>query len=289
MPASFQIKMGLAIVGYPAVATALVVIAARLTRLDSRARQAALAAAAAAGLVTSHLVLAGTPSFPPIDSIGWVPITTALSGLLGIIVSMAPRSERQRGWATVVGLALAAAIAAYLAGKPTFATDLTRFAPLGAGAAAASAIALTSSWKVARRGFAVDTWLALLATAALSALCAHWGASASLAMLLGSMATTAGMIGIGGLVLRMSETAPAAQGVFIAHMAATMMYTHLYAKLPVLPMILLAAAVLMPALSTLLPGEGKRGRWVRATLAVALAVVLAGAAALLMHRPGVAG
>lgn len=283
MPNSFQIHMGLTIVGYPAVAASLGMVVAHRAKPASGARQAALAAAAAAGLITSHLGIVGMPKLPPIDSVGWVPITTLCAGVLGIVVSLASRNERTRRWAPVLALTLAAAIAVYLAGKPTFASSMARFIPLGAAAIAVSVIVLANSSKVARRGFAVGGWLALLVTAVLSALCALWGASASLATLLGSMATTAGVVGIGGLVLRVNEPAPAAQGVFIAHMAATLTYAHLYANLPTGPLLLLAAAVAVPALSALVPGEGNRVRWGRAVIAVALAVGFAGAAALIMH------
>lgn len=275
--------MGLAIVGYPAAAASLGMLVARLANPESRARQAALVATATAGLVTSYLALAGMPKLPPIDSIGWVPIITLCAGVLGIVASFASPSDRARQRATVLGLALAAAVAVYLTGEPTFAGSAARFLPLGVGAIAMSIIALTNSSNVARRGFAVGGWLALLVTAVLSALCALWGSSASLATLLGSMATTAGVVGIGGLVLRMNEPAPAAQGVVIAHMTATVTYAHLYANLPTVPLLLLAASVAMPALSGLVPGEGNRMRWVRGAIAVALAAGFAGAAALIMH------
>jgi hypothetical protein len=278
MPSSFEIKMGLAIVGYPALVAGLGVLAARFAKPTSKVRQAALAAAAAGGLITSHVGLANLPKFPPVDSIGWIPITTAIAGLLAVILAFV---DGKRRLAPV--MAIAVALAVYLAGKPTFARELGQFWPLGLGFAAAAGVALVGAPKLTDKTFAPAVWIGLLLTAAIAALCALWAPSALLAMLLGSMATTAGAIGIGGLILRINEPAPLAQGVFMAHLAGTVVYTHLYAKLPMLPVLLITAAVAAPTLVALIPGDSGKQRWLRSGVAVALAAALAGGAALIMH------
>lgn len=279
MPSSFEIQMGLAIVGYPAIAAGIGVLAARIAKPESQLRQAAFAAAATAGLVTSHIALANMPKWPPVDSIGWIPITTALAGVLAIVVALL---DGKRRFAAPV-MALAAVAAVYFAGKPTFARSIGQFVPLAIGALVVVGSNVAGAAVVGRKAFPLASWLTMLITAAIAGLCALWTPSALMAMLLGSMATTAGALGIGGLVLRINEPAPLAQGVFLAHLGATLVYTHLYAKLPTLPLLLLGAAVALPTLVALLPGDSTKQRWLRAAAAVALAAGCAGAAALIMH------
>ena len=108
-PNSFQIGMGLQIVGYPALAAAAGLVVARLLPAGSRGRGAALAAAAGAGLLTSHVGLAGAPPWPPIDSIGWIPIVT---GATAIALAVAALVTPRRRTALVTGALLV--VAAFL-------------------------------------------------------------------------------------------------------------------------------------------------------------------------------
>src|SRR3954463_1288418 len=113
-PNSVQIDMGLQIVGYPALAASIGLLIARLLPAGARARGAALALAAGAGLLTSHLGLAGRPHWPPVDSIGWIPIVTGVTALVLAIVALAlPR----RAAAVVTGgvLVVASLAAVYYA------------------------------------------------------------------------------------------------------------------------------------------------------------------------------
>ncbi len=279
MPSNFEIQMGLAIVGYPAAAAGVGVLAARMAKPDSPQRHAALAAAATAGLVTSHIALANMPKWPPVDSIGWIPITTLLVGVVAIVLALLGGKRRFAG----PTMAAAALLALYLAGKPTFAGNVDKFVPFGVVAIAIVGGNVASAALLGRKAFPLASWLTMLITAAIAGLCALWAPSALMAMLLGSMATTAGALGIGGLVLRIKEPAPLAQGVFLTHLGATLVYTHLYAKLPALPLLLLGAAVALPTLAALIPGETTKQRWVRSVAAVAIAASCAGAAALIMH------
>ena len=57
--------------------------------------------------------------------------------MLGVGVNLVRRSSGAGPRGLVLGLAVAAAIAVFLAGKPAFASDMTRFLPLGAGTIAA--------------------------------------------------------------------------------------------------------------------------------------------------------
>ena len=280
---SFQIQLGLSVAGYPTVAASLVLGVARLAKPASAARRCALVAAATAGLLTSYLGLSGLPKVPPVDSIGWVPVGTLCAGLVGVAFGATAGNAGARQRAVVMAIALVAVIAAFLAGKPVFAQSIGRFLPFGLGAALISAQVVANAPGVAQRGSAVGGWLALLCTAVLAALCALWGASASLAMLLGSMAATAGVLGIGGLILHLDEPTPTAQGVFIVHMSALLTYAHLFANLPILPLVLLAASLLAPTVSRRVPGTAGRRRWLRAVVVVAAAIVLAGSAAAIMH------
>ena len=279
MPSNFEIQMGLAIVGYPAVAAGIGVLAARIAKPQSPLRQAALAAAATAGLVTSHIALANMPKWPPVDSIGWIPITTVLVGVVAIVLALF--ADKRRFAAPVIAVAAAAAL--YFAGKPTFARGIGQFLPIGLGALIIVGSNVAGAAAVGRKAFPLASWLTMLITAAIAGLCALWTPSALMAMLLGSMATTAGALGIGGLVLRINEPAPLAQGVFLSHLGATLVYTHLYAKLPTLPLVLLGAAVALPTLVALIPGDTTKQRWIRAVAAVAIAASCASAAALIMH------
>ena len=280
MPSSFEIQMGLAIVGYPALAAGLGVVAARIAKPQSPLRQAALAAAATAGLVTSHVALANMPKWPPVDSIGWIPITTVLVGIVAIVLALV--ADKRRFTAPVIAAAAVAAL--YFAGKPTFARSVGQFVPLGLGALIIVGSNVAGAALVGRKAFPLASWLTMLITAAIAGLCALWTPSALMAMLLGSMATTAGALGIGGLVLRINEPAPLAQGVFLAHLGATLTYSHLYAKLPTLPLLLLGAAVALPTLVAFIPGDTTKRRWLRSAAAVAIAASCAGAAALIMHN-----
>ncbi|MBP9086074.1 MAG: hypothetical protein KBG15_08145 [Kofleriaceae bacterium] len=279
MPSSFEIQMGLAIVGYPAVAAGAGVLAARIAKPNSQRRQAALAAAATAGLVTSHIALANMPQWPPVDSIGWIPITTALVGVVAIVLALLGGKRL----VVVPATAIAAAAALYLAGKPTFARSMGQFVPLAIGALIIVGSSVAGAARVGRKAYPLASWLTMLITAAIAGLCALWTPSALMAMLLGSMATTAGALGIGGLVLRINEPAPLAQGVFLSHLGATLTYTHLYAKLPTLPLLLLGAAVALPTLVAFIPGDTTKQRWLRSVAAVTIAASCAGAAALIMH------
>src|SRR5688500_559145 len=91
-PNSFQLGVGLQVVGYPALAASVGLVVSRLLPAGSRARAAALALTAGAGLVTSHVALAGAPPWPPVDSMGWIPIATAaIAVMLALAAAVAPR------------------------------------------------------------------------------------------------------------------------------------------------------------------------------------------------------
>jgi hypothetical protein len=265
---------------YPGAAASLGLLAAKFAKADSAVRQAALAAAAAAGIIASHLAIEGVPKLPPVDSIGWIPVTTALAAVVAITVALLVRVAR----GVVVGAALmgaTAAVAVYLAGKPTFTASLGEFWVPGAMAVAVTSIVVAASYRVASKSHPIAGWIGLLVIAALTALSALWSPSAKLAMLLGSMATTAGVIGVGGLILGVRQAAPLAQGVFVVHFAATLAYARLYANMPAVPVVLLALAVAAPSVIALVPGN--RGRLLKAIAVVALAAVFAGIAAMMMH------
>ncbi len=279
-PTSFQLGMGLKIVGYPALAATLGLVVARLLPVGSRSRAVALVLAAGAGLVTSHIGLAGKPPWPPIDSMGWIPITTAATALALAVVALAvPR----RALTVVTGavLAVAALLAMYYAGRPTFLRSFDRYVPL-AGLAVAGVLAGAGlSPRAGELSLRPAPWLAWIVVAAGLAGCTLWSHSALMAMLLGSAATTAGVIGVGSAVLGIRDVGAAPAGVFLVHLAATAVYSHLYAKLPgwVLATALLAA---LAPIAVPLVMAGRR-RFVAAAIGLAVAVGLIGLAAQRMH------
>lgn len=282
MPSSFEIKMGLAIVGYPALAASVPLLAARFAQTGSAARHALMTLAAGAGLTTAHLAIEGKPAWPPIDTIGWIPMATAATTLLVMAALLALPRHGQRVAAIVVGLA--AAVAVHLAGKRTFALHQDRFWVLGGLAlCTAFAQAALAPRRTEQEGAALP-WLGLLVAAAAAGGCAMWAPSAKLGMLLGALATTAGTLGIGGLVLRIKDAAGPALGVFVVHAAATLSYAYLYTKLSATATLLLAGAVLAPALASLVPTGALRSRRTRVALGLALTVGCAGAAAAIMHK-----
>ena len=294
MPNSVQLAMGLKIVGYPALVASGGLVVARLLPAGSRARAAALALTAAAGLVTSHVGLAGKPPWPPVDSIGWIPIATLATALvLALVALVVPARAR----VAVTGglLAIAALAAVYYAGKPTFTRSLDRFWPLAGLTAAGVVAAATLLPAAGERSLRPAPWLAWIAVAAGLAGCTLWSHSALLAMLLGSAATTAGVIGIGSAVLRIRDVGAAPAGVFLVHLAATAVYAHLYAKLPgwVLATALLAALapIAIPVALGAVPGGAGAGagapstrrRLVAAFVGLVITAGLTGLAARRMH------
>ncbi len=230
-PSDMQIEMGLNIVGYPAVAASIGLVLARLAPAGSRLRQALLALAAGAGLVTAHVALAGKPPWPPIDSIGWIPIiTAALAALLALTALVQPRRAGQA--LTLAVLGLGAATAVYYVGRPTFLRSMDRYYLL-AGFAIATAVSTAGLLAaVGPRVLRPVPWIGWIVVAAGLAGCTVWSHSALLATLIGSVATTAGVIGIGSAVLGIKDVGPAPAGVLLVHLAATAVYAHLYAKLP---------------------------------------------------------
>ena len=281
-PNSFQLAMGLKIVGYPALAAAIGLVIARLLPAGSRLRAATLTAAAAAGLITSHVGLAEAPPWPPIDSMGWIPIVTGATALALIVIALAvPR--RAVAAATVALLGVATLAAVYYAGHPTFLRSLGRYWAL-AGLAAGGVIAGAGLVADAGgRSVRPAPWLAWIVVTVGLAGCTVWSHSALVAMLLGSAAVTAGVLGLGGAVLGVRDVGAAPAGVVLMHVAATAVYAHLYAKLPgwVLATALLAA--LAPIAVALAMTPGGRRRWLAAAIGVAVAAGLTGLAARRMH------
>lgn len=279
-PTSFQIGMGLHIVGYPALAATVGLVVSRVLPAGSRVRAAALVGAAGAGLVTSHVGLAGQPPWPPIDSIGWIPIVTAATAATLMIAALVvPR----RAAALVTGalLALATLAAVYYAGRPTFLRSFDRYWAL-AGLATAGVVAGAGLLTAATdRSVRPAPWVAWIVVAAGLAGCTLWSHSALVAMLLGSAAVTAGVIGVGGAILGVKDIGPAPAGVFMVHVAATASYAHLYAKLPAWVLMTALLAALAP-IAVPVAMSGRR-RLVAAALGVLIAAGLTGLAAQRMH------
>ena len=279
-PTSFQIGMGLKIVGYPALAATIGLVLARLLPAGSRARAAVLVLAAAAGLVTSHVGLAGKPPWPPIDSMGWIPITTAGTALVLAVLAFAlPR--RLLVPVTAGLLALAALTAIYYAGRPTFGRSFARYYALAGLAAAGVVVGASFLPRAGEQSLRPAPWLAWIVVAAGLAGCTLWSHSALMAMLLGSAATTAGVIGLGSAILGIRDVGAAPAGVFLIHLAATAVYSHLYAKLPSWVLLSALVAVLAP-IAVPLALRGQR-RLVAAAIGLAVAVGLTGFAAYRMH------
>jgi hypothetical protein len=106
-----QLELGLTIVGHPALAASVGLVIARLLPAGSRTRAAALTATAAAGMLTSHVGIAGQPPWPPVDSIGWIPIFTAGTALALLIAALAaPRRALPLVTAALLALATLAAV-----------------------------------------------------------------------------------------------------------------------------------------------------------------------------------
>lgn len=279
-PNSFQIGIGLQVVGYPALAATAGLVVARLLPAGSRARAAALALAAGAGLVTSHVGLAGAPPWPPVDSMGWIPITTAVTAiLLAIAAAVVPRARTALATAALLGAATLAAI--YLAGKPTFTRHLDRYyalAALATGGVLAGAGLLPLAGE---RSVRPAPWLAWIVVAAGLAGCTLWSHSALVAMLLGSAATTAGVIGLGSAILGVKDVGAAPAGVFLVHLASTAVYSHLYARLPGWVLAAALCAALAPI--AIAVAAGGRRRYVAAAVGLAVAAGLTAVAAKRMH------
>ena len=279
-PNSFQIEMGLQIVGYPALAASLGLVVARLLPAGSRGRAAALVLAAAAGLLTSHLGLAGKPPWPPVDSMGWIPIATGATALALVLAALlVPR----RAMAIVIGgvLALAMLTAIYYAGRPTFLRSFDRYYAL-AGLATGGVLAGAGLLPAAGvRSLRPGPWVAWIVVAAGLAGCTLWSHSALLAMLLGSAAVTAGVLGIGGAILGVRDIGAAPAGLFLVHLASTAVYAHLYAKLPAWVLATGLLAVLAPIAVAV--AMGGRRRYVAAAVGLAVAAGLTGVAAQRMH------
>lgn len=284
-PSSFQIEMGLKIVAYPALAATLGLVLARLLPAGSRWRAAVLPLAAAAGLLTSHVGLAGKPPWPPIDSIGWIPIVTGATALVVALAALSlPRGGDRLalpGRPLVLGLlAVAAATALYYAGRPTFLRSFDRYWAL-AGFTVAGVVAAAGLLPAAgARSVRAAPWLAWIVVAAGLAGCTLWSHSALVAMLLGSAATTAGVIGVGSAVLGVRDDHGAAAGVFLVHLAATTTYSHLYAKLPAWVLATALVAALAPIAIPLALG---RRRALATVLALVVTAGLIGLAAKRMH------
>ena len=111
--------------------------------------------------------------------------------------------------------------------------------------------------------------------------CTLWSHSALVAMLLGSAAVTAGVIGVGGALLGVKDIGPAPAGLFMVHVAATASYAHLYAKVPAWVLMTALLAALAP-IAVPVAMSGRR-RLVAAALGVLIAAGLTGLAAQRMH------
>jgi hypothetical protein len=283
MPTKMEISMGLAIVGYPAIAASAGLLLAKIAPPQSKLRHASVAAATGAGLITSFVALNGWQKIPPVDSLGWVPVTTAAATVIALVLAVALQG-RARIVAGVVGLALAASAALYFAGKPIFAKSIGSFVPLGIGGAILAGVTVLRAERVSEAAFNAAPWIARIITASAAAGCAMWSSSALLAMLIGSSATTAGAIGIGSAVLRLRETAPLAHAIWIAHVSAIAVYAYLFAAVSAITvpiLALLAASLLAPSIISMISaGTGNfKSRIVRSAAIIALATAFAGGAA----------
>jgi hypothetical protein len=283
MPTEIEIATGLAVVVYPAAAASVGIVLAKLAPPQSRLRQAAMAGAAGAGLITAFIANNGMPKIPIADSIGWIPAGTAVATVVAMLVLTAFTGAAIRV-VGAVALGSAAIASLYFAGKPTFAASTEALIPFAAALAGISVIAVIASERVSNASFTVIPWIARIVTASAAALCALWSSSGLLALLIGSTATTAGVIGIGGMVLRLKEPAPLVHGIFIAHIAPLAVYGYLYGGIPLIAIALLAASLLAPPMASLVASSGStRSRLLRSVAMIALTAALAGGAMAWVH------
>src|SRR5205823_3609144 len=172
-------------------------IAARLLRPGSAARALAAAVAVAAGLVAAQLGVAGVPSLPPADTIGWIPFATGAALLV-----LAPLERRAAPLAFAVVAVLAGA-AAYLVGKPTWSQAAATTTVLGIGVTAAGAALVAGGLDLAARRLpmwaVLFSLLAAVTGASVASLFSH---TALMAMVFGGVAATLGGLAVVGLLLR---------------------------------------------------------------------------------------
>lgn len=274
---SVQLDLLLRIVVLPAAAGAIAVLLARFLVTRETPRAALLAVGAAAGAVVAYLGLAGVPPWPPIDSIGWIPLATIAALVALLAVSRAPDRRPAIG---VAALVVVAAGAAYLVGKPAWTRmGLGAAAPwIALSAVAVGAIAQGLTWS-AERLHPAAIGGALLATTVGAALASALSHSALLGMLLGGVASVIGALTVGAVVLRVPLRGRAVMGVVALAVAALLLYAKLFASLPTTAIALLAASALAGTAIAALPSF--RGR---AVVAPVLALALAALAVISAHR-----
>lgn len=274
---SVQLDLLLRIVVFPAAAGAIAVLLARFLVTREAPRAALLAIGAAAGAVVAYLGLAGVPRWPPIDSIGWIPLATVAALIALLAVSRAPDRRPLLG---VAALIVVAAGAAYLVGKPAWTRmGLGSAAPwIALAALAVGAVAQGLTWS-AERLHPAAVGGGLLATTVGAAVASALSHSALLGMILGGVASVVGALTVGAIVLRIPLRGRAVMGVVAIAVAALVLYGKLFASLPTAAVLLLAASALAVTAMAALPSF--RGR---AVIAPLLAVALAAAAVGIAHR-----
>jgi hypothetical protein len=107
-----QLYLALRIVVIPAALAALALLAARFAGAHRKPGTRIVAIGAGAGALAALIGLAGLPPFPPVDSIGWIHITTALA-----LVAL---PFLDRGPSDLGIFAVVAAVAAFLVGRPVW-------------------------------------------------------------------------------------------------------------------------------------------------------------------------
>ncbi len=263
--ASLPLYLLVWVVLVPAAPGTLAVAAARLAAGRARvARNRLLIIGAALGAGAAHLGLAGVPSLPPADTIGWIPLGTAAAALL-----LLPGAGRRAELAAILAVMAATA---WLVGKPVWSqasapAAVTWIAALAAGGALAIDGLRWSSERLAPAA-ALFALVATLVGASLACAADH---SLLVALMLGGIAANAGALAVGGQILGARPSGRGVFGVWVVAGAALVLYAHLYDELPSSVTMLLAASLVAPVAVALLPRF--RGRSLLAPiLAAALAL-----------------
>ena len=242
---------------WPALPVAIGALASRAVRADA-ARAAISALALAIGIALAHVLDAGVPRLPPIDTIGWIPIAAIAALLIAI-------AERRGGAIARAAIAFVVmTLAAWKIGRPVWPTiaDLAPY-PLAIGAATA-VIAAALDRSASRVPPAVVLIALAIAIAGGSIACLR-GHSALLAQLLGATAAVTGAAGLAAIVVAPSR---ACTSIAVIAAVAVLVYARLFATLPLPAVALLACAALAPLIG-------------RAALAMALSAAFAIAAIML--------
>lgn len=266
----------------PAGLAAASALVARRLRPESAGRSIAAALGVAAGYVAGHYGTSGVlPSFPPTDTLHWIPYFTLGTALLLCAFERQPPRFLLPGWLLTLALATAAA---FLVGRPTWAAAGLSTAVLGISVTAVGVVLAGLGLEVASRKLPAWSLLfSLVAAATGASIASLFCHTALVAMLFGGLAATAGGLGLFGLFLKSAVPGRATLAAFTITAGALLLYVRRYGypQPPTAPFALAGAALLGPFLATLLPASPRLRPW----LAIGLSLLLAGAGAAMAYTP----